>query len=223
MTTLFITGIDTDIGKTYATGILARHLLSSGKSVITQKLIQTGVTAPIADDIRTHRTLMNVPLMDVDTDGTTCPLTFVKPASPHLSARLENRTINLDDITHATDKLNERFNIVLLEGAGGVLVPINDHILTLDYIATHDYPVIVVTSARLDSINHTLLTLEAIQARGLALWGVVFNHHFDTDPDIRGDTLDYLKSHVARHYPSAIFMELVGDEIAGFDDVAGRF
>lgn len=223
MTTLFITGIDTDIGKTYATGILARHLLSSGKSVITQKLIQTGVTAPIADDIRTHRTLMNVPLMDVDTDGTTCPLTFVKPASPHLSARLENRTINLDDITHATDKLNERFNIVLLEGAGGVLVPINDHILTLDYIATHDYPVIVVTSARLGSINHTLLTLEAIHARGLRLFAVVFNHHFDTDGDISADTLNFLQNHVRENYPTALFLRLDGGQIMAFDKVTDRF
>ena len=223
MTTLFITGIATDIGKTYATGILARHLLSSGKSVITQKLIQTGVTAPIADDIRTHRTLMNVPLMDVDTDGTTCPLTFVKPASPHLSARLENRTINLDDITHATDKLNERFNIVLLEGAGGVLVPINDHILTLDYIATHDYPVIVVTSARLGSINHTLLTLEAIHARGLRLFAVVFNHHFDTDGDISADTLNFLQNHVRENYPTALFLRLDGGQIMAFDKVADRF
>lgn len=223
MTTLFITGIDTDIGKTYATGILARHLLACGKSVITQKLIQTGVTTPIADDIRTHRTLMNVPLMDVDTDGTTCPLTFVKPASPHLSARLENCTIDLDDIKHATARLNARFDIVLLEGAGGVLVPITDDVLTLDYVATQDYPVIVVTSARLGSINHTLLTLEAIQTRGLAVWGVVFNHHFDTDPDISTDTLNYLKTHVAQHYPNAVFMELVGDEIAGFDDMMDRF
>ncbi|WP_435931375.1 dethiobiotin synthase [Moraxella bovoculi] len=223
MTTYFITGIDTDIGKTYATGILARHLLTCGKSVITQKLIQTGVTAPIADDIRTHRTLMNVPLMDMDTDGTTCPLTFVKPASPHLSARLENRTINLDDITHATARLNARFDIVLLEGAGGVLVPINDHILTLDYIATQGYPVVVVTSARLGSINHTLLTLEAIHARGLRLFAVVFNHHFDTDGDISADTLNFLQNHVRENYPAALFLRLDGGQIMAFDEVADRF
>lgn len=223
MTTLFITGIDTDIGKTYATGILARYLLAYGKSVITQKLIQTGTTAPIADDVMTHRTLMNMPLTDMDKDGTTCPLTFIKPASPHLSARLENRIINLDDITHATDKLHARFDIVLLEGAGGVLVPMTNDVLTLDYIAMQGYPVLVVTSARLGSINHTLLTLEAIQVRGVSLWGVVFNHHFDTDPDISTDTQDYLKSYVAYHYPNAVFMELVGDEIIGFDDVVDRF
>lgn len=172
---------------------MARHLLAYDKSVITQKLIQTGVTTLIADDIIKHRTLMNMPLMDVDTDGTTCPLIFVKPASPHLSARLENHTINLDDITHATARLNARFDIVPPEGAGGVLMPIADTVLTLDYIAMQSYPVIVVTSTRLGSINHTLLTLEAMQAWGLTLWSVVLNHHFDTNPDISTDTQDYLK------------------------------
>lgn len=223
MTTLFITGIDTDIGKTYATGILARHLLTCGKSVITQKLIQTGVTAPIADDIRTHRTLMGIDLYEVDKDGTTCPITLIKPASPHLSARLENRTIDVCQIDHATRLLERQFDTVLLEGAGGVLVPLTNHLLTLDYIRTHDYPVIVVTSARLGSINHTLLTLEAIHARGLRLFAVVFNHHFDTDGDISADTLNFLQNHVRENYPAALFLRLDGGQIMAFDEVADRF
>lgn len=223
MTTLFITGIDTDIGKTYATGILARHLLTCGKSVITQKLIQTGVTAPIADDIRTHRTLMGIDLYEVDKDGTTCPITLIKPASPHLSARLENRTIDVCQIDHATRLLERQFDTVLLEGAGGVLVPLTNHLSTLDYIRTHDYPVIVVTSARLGSINHTLLTLEAIHARGLRLFAVVFNHHFDTDGDISADTLNFLQNHVRENYPAALFLRLDGGQIIAFDEVADRF
>ncbi|MDO4896610.1 MAG: dethiobiotin synthase [Moraxella sp.] len=223
MTCYFITGIDTDIGKTHATGILARHLLSSGKSVITQKLIQTGITGDIADDIITHRRLMGVDLHDVDKDGTTCPITLTKPASPHLSARLENRTIDVWQIDHATHLLTQQFDLILLEGAGGVLVPLTDEMLTLDYVAQHGYLVIVVTSARLGSINHTLLTLEVIHARGLRLFAVVFNHHFDTDPDISTDTLDYLKNHVARHYPNALFMQLKGNEIVGFDYMMDKF
>lgn len=223
MTTLFITGIDTDIGKTYATGILARHLLTCGKSVITQKLIQTGVTGGIADDIITHRTLMGIDLYEVDKDGTTCPITLIKPASPHLSARLENRTIDVCQIDHATHLLERQFDTVLLEGAGGVLVPLTNHLLTLDYIRTHDYPVIVVTSARLGSINHTLLTLEAIHARGLRLFAVVFNHHFDTDGDISADTLNFLQNHVTENYPAALFLRLDGGQIMAFDEVADRF
>lgn len=223
MTTYFITGIDTDIGKTYATGILARHLLTCGKSVITQKLIQTGVTGNIADDIITHRTLMGIDLYEVDKDGTTCPITLIKPASPHLSARLENHTIDVCQIDHATRLLERQFDTVLLEGAGGVLVPLTNHLLTLDYIRTHDYPVIVVTSARLGSINHTLLTLEAIHARGLRLFAVVFNHHFDADGDISADTLNFLQNHVRENYPAALFLRLDGGQIMAFDEVADRF
>lgn len=223
MTTLFITGIDTDIGKTYVTGVLARHLLDYGKSVITQKLIQTGVTGNIANDIITHRTLMGIDLYEVDKDGTTCPITLIKPASPHLSARLENRTIDVCQIDHTTHLLERQFDTVLLEGAGGVLVPLTNHLLTLDYIRTHDYPVIVVTSARLGSINHTLLTLEAIHARGLRLFAVVFNHHFDTDGDISADTLNFLQNHVTENYPAALFLRLDGGQIMAFDEVADRF
>lgn len=223
MSTYFITGIDTDVGKTIVTGILARHLSTYGRAVITQKLIQTGISGDIADDIITHRTLMGIPLLNVDTDGTTCPLTFSKPASPHLSARLENRTVDTEQITKATRQLNAHFDIVLLEGAGGVLVPITDEMLTLDYVATQGHSVIVVTSARLGSINHTLLTLESIQARGMRLFGVVFNHHFDTDPDISQDTLHYLKTYVAKHHPQAIFMRLSGGEILGFEHIAHAF
>lgn len=223
MTTYFITGIDTDVGKTVATGILARHLSAHNTSVITQKLVQTGTTEGIAEDILTHRRLMGVPLFLEDVDGTTCPMTFVKPASPHLSAQLENRTINPEDIRNATRTLNARFDIVLLEGAGGVLVPLTSDVLTLDYVAAEDYPVIVVTSSRLGSINHTLLTLESIRTRGIHLFGVVFNHYFDTDPDISQDTLNYLKRHMSIHYPHALFMELKDGCILDFDKIAHRF
>lgn len=223
MTTYFITGIDTDIGKTVATGVLAHHLLAYGKSVITQKLIQTGVMSDIADDIITHRTLMGVDLYEVDKDGTTCPITLAKPASPHLSARLENRTIDICQIDNATHLLERQFDTVLLEGAGGVLVPLTNHLLTLDYIKTHDYPVIVVTSARLGSINHTLLTLEAIKTRGLRLFAVIFNHYFDTDGDISADTLAFLQNHVRENYPTALFLRLDGGQIMAFDEVTDKF
>lgn len=223
MTTYFITGIDTDIGKTYATGVLARHLLACGKSLITQKLIQTGTAGDIADDIITHRRLMGTDLYEVDKDGTTCPITLTKPASPHLSARLAGRVVDLGMIDEATARLSKQFDIVLLEGAGGVLVPLTDTLLSLDYIAKHHYPVIVITSARLGSINHTLLTLEAIKARGLRLFAVIFNHHFDGDDDISSDTPNFLQQYIAQHYPQTMFLHLQGTTILDFWRVADKF
>ena len=215
MTTYFITGIDTDVGKTVATGVLASTLNHAGKSVITQKLIQTGVIGTVADDIITHRQLMGMDLLDIDKTGITCPLIFAKPASPHLSSRLENRPIDTSTITSATKQLSTHYDIVLLEGAGGVLVPITDELLTLDYVAKHNYLVILVTSARLGSINHTLLSLEAIQARGLTVFAVIFNHHFDTDNDISSDTLAFLQTYLSKNYPKAMLIRLQNKQMLG--------
>ena len=219
MSVLFISGIDTDIGKTYATGMIAKALLQQGVNVITQKLVQTGVAINpnsgvigIADDIIIHRQLMNLPLQPCDLNFTTCPYRYEKPASPHLSAALANETLNPEIITKSTQQLQQSYDAVLLEGAGGLLVPITEQLLTLDYIAEQDYPVVLVTSGRLGSINHTLLSLEAIKARGLTLHSVIYNHIHDnaaqTDDEIANSTIDYLKNYLARHYPNSYWLQM---------------
>lgn len=211
MTVLFITGIDTDIGKTYATGWLAKSMQARGKKVITQKLVQTGCT-DIAEDIITHRKMMGIDLQQVDKDGLTCPYVYPKPASPHLSSALENSIINPQHITHATERLETEYDVVLLEGAGGVLVPLTDDLLTLDYIAKQHYPVVLVTSGRLGSINHTLLTIEAITKRGLQLHSVIYNQYLgevvDTDKQISNSTKNYLQHYLQVNYPQTQWLEL---------------
>ena len=94
MTVLFISGIDTDIGKTIATGLLAKALYQKGHKVITQKLVQTGCR-DIAEDLITHRNIMGMPLQRIDKEGVTCPYVFSKPASPHLSSALELSLIHI--------------------------------------------------------------------------------------------------------------------------------
>lgn len=219
MSVLFISGIDTDIGKTYATGMIAKALMQHGVNVITQKLVQTGVAINsdsgdmnIADDIITHRQLMGIALQPCDLNFTTCPYRYEKPASPHLSAALANETLNPSVITRATKILQADYDVVLLEGAGGLLVPITEQLLTLDYIATQGYPVILVTSGRLGSINHTLLSLEAIKACGLTVHSVIYNHIHDTadntDTENANSTIDYLKNYLAQNYPNANWLQL---------------
>ncbi|NRD69600.1 ATP-dependent dethiobiotin synthetase BioD [Psychrobacter okhotskensis] len=219
MSVLFISGIDTDIGKTYATGMIAKALMHQGANVITQKLVQTGVSVNcdtgemnVADDIVTHRQLMNMPLQPCDVDFTTCPFRYEKPASPHLSAALANAVLDPEIITKFTQQLQQSYDIVLLEGAGGLLVPITEQLLTLDYIATQGYPVTLVTSGRLGSINHTLLSLEAIKARGLTVHSVIYNHIHDsaaqTDKQIADSTIDYLKNYLAQNYPNTHWLQL---------------
>ena len=219
MSVLFISGIDTDIGKTYATGIIAKALMQQGINVITQKLVQTGVSVNydtgkmnIADDIVTHRQLMGISLQPCDFDFTTCLYRYEKPASPHLSAALANDVLGPEVITKSTQQLQQSYDAVLLEGAGGLLVPITEQLLTLDYIAEQGYPVVLVTSGRLGSINHTLLSLEAIKARGLTLHSVIYNHIHDsaaqTDDEIANSTIDYLKNYLAQHYPNTYWLQM---------------
>ena len=228
MSVLFVSGIDTDIGKTYATGLLAKALMQQGVNVITQKLVQTGISKQadgelgIADDILSHRQLMQMPLQPCDLDFTTCPYRYEKPASPHLSAALANQPLNINVITDATKALQADYDVVLLEGAGGLLVPINEQLLTLDYIAEQGYPIVLVTSGRLGSINHTLLSLEAIKSRGLMIHSVIYNHIHDdaeqTDAEIANSTIDFLQAYLACYYPKAHWLVLAKQANEHSDD-----
>ncbi|HCA5258598.1 dethiobiotin synthase [Acinetobacter baumannii] len=204
----FVSGIDTEIGKTYATGFLAKLWTEQGKKVITQKLIQTG-NADISEDIQKHREIMGQGWFQEDHDKLTMPEIFSYPASPHLATRLDNREIDFQKIENATKTLAERFEIVLLEGAGGLMVPLTTSLLTIDYVAQHQFPVILVTSGRLGSINHTLLSLEALKSRGLKLKALVYNLKDESkDPLISQDTSNYLKDNLAIHFPEAEWIEL---------------
>jgi len=199
MPTFFITGIDTDIGKTLATGLIARYLYRQNKKVITQKPVQTGQHGDISEDILEHRRLMGIAPLPEDLPGSlpmgtlTCPYSFAYPASPHLAADLEGRRIDPENISRATEVLQKQFEFVLLEGAGGFLVPLTPQFLMADYVERHQYPVILVTSGRLGSINHTLLTVEAVQRRNLKIACMVFNQHASQDDTISGNSLDYFR------------------------------
>ncbi|MGP4789591.1 dethiobiotin synthase [Psychrobacter sp. 1Y11] len=212
MTVLFIGGIDTDIGKTVATGQLAKTLHQQGHKVITQKLVQTGCSN-IAEDIVAHRNMMGIPLQSVDKEGTSCPYVFSKPASPHLSSALEHRVIEAKLITASTNALLKDYDIVLLEGAGGLMVPITDTLLTLDYIAEQDYPVVLVSSGRLGSINHTLLSIEAIKSRSLTLHALIYNQwqpdsSYPKDNEIVDSTRQYLYNYLQANHPQSYWVDL---------------
>ncbi|OFV31537.1 dethiobiotin synthase [Neisseria sp. HMSC15G01] len=210
----FVSGIDTDIGKTVATGVLAKQLLQQGKSVITQKPVQTGCQ-DIAEDIAVHRKIMGIPMQEVDKQGLTMPEIFGYPASPHLAARLDGRALDLDKIRTSTQELATPYEIVLVEGAGGLMVPLTENLLTIDYIRQQGYPVILVTSGRLGSINHTLLSFSALKQYGISLYSLIFNHiHDSKDETIAGDTLEYLKGRLKDEFPEAKWQELAKTEVS---------
>ena len=198
----FISGIDTDIGKSIATGMMARFLHRTGHEVITLKLVQTGNT-DFSEDIARHREIMGCSLFPEDREHLTAPEIYTFPASPHLSARIDKRPVNLEKILHAVHILQERYEIVLVEGAGGLAVPLNEDLLTVDFAAQQNWPLILVTSGRLGSLNHTLLSLEAAQRREIPVEGVIFNDFGAEDPRIASDTREYLREYLCREHPNA--------------------
>lgn len=203
----FITGIDTNIGKSYATGWLARELNRKGIKTITQKMIQTGNVGH-SEDIDLHREIMGIPFTEEDKERITFPIVFSYPASPHLAAEIDHKSILIEKITASSRILAGRYDVVLLEGAGGLMVPITRDYLTVDYIAEQKLPTILVTSGRLGSINHTLLSIEALEKRGIALYGVIYNSFPKSDEIIDNDTEVYLREFLKKRYPDTRFWTL---------------
>lgn len=205
--TIFISGIDTDAGKSYCTAWLARQMMDRGLSVITQKFIQTGNVGR-SEDIELHRRLTGTGPLPEDADLTTSPVIFSYPASAQLAARIDGREIDLAAIDRSRELLASRYDVVLIEGAGGLMVPITDDFLTIDYVTSRHLPLALVTNGVLGSINHTILSLEAIAARQIDLKYVLYNTHFDTDPVIAQDTHDFIRRYLLRHFPTTPLLNI---------------
>lgn len=150
---IFITGTDTDIGKTLVCSWLCLHTRYA-----YFKPIQTGLLeGRDSDTVAKRSNTLIYPEA----------YTFSAPVSPHLAAQLENTQIDISTIQLPT---SER---LIVEGAGGVLVPIDDKTYMVDLMVQLDIPVILVASSRLGTINHTLLSLEALRVRKLSVLGVI--------------------------------------------------
>lgn len=204
----FVSGIDTDAGKSYATGYLADKWNRQGVRTITQKFIQTGNVGR-SEDIELHRRLMGTGMLPEDGEGLTMPEIFSYPASPLLASKLDHRSINFQHIKDATCQLSQRYDRVLLEGAGGLMVPLTEDMLTIDYIVQQHYPVIFVTSGKLGSVNHTLLSLEAMRRRHIRLSMLVYNLYPQVeDTTILNDTRQYLQKYIERYFPTAEWEEV---------------
>ena len=218
----FITAIDTDAGKSIATGLLARYLAEKGTSVITQKMAQTGC-AGASEDIETHRRIMGVPAFAEDENGLTCPYVFPFPAAPQLAAALAGEKISLEKIHETTVRLEEKYDCVLTEGVGGLMVPLADDLTVLDYMGRYPQPAILVAHCKLGSVNHTLLSLEALKNRGVALTGILYNRFSETHPVITADSFQTLRRCLERCFPQAALVELprweVGMQTPDFSDL----
>jgi dethiobiotin synthetase len=175
MSGVFITGTDTEVGKTVVCGLLARYLMDQGQRVITQKWIQTGAQG-FSEDLLAHLSFMGKGRADIEPYASSvCPYLFERPASAHLAAEYEQAVIEPIRIKQAYHILTEAFDTVLVEGLGGALVPYSRDALVLDIVTELALPVCVVVHNKLGAVNHTLLTLEALRTRGLHCLGLIYN------------------------------------------------
>jgi dethiobiotin synthetase len=202
-----VCGIDTDVGKSVVTGLLARHLMDQGKTVITQKPVQTGCEGR-PDDLLVHRRFMGTGWLTSDEQGLTCSYCFPLPASPHLAAECAGTEIDPARLDKDTDTLAGQVDQLLIEAAGGLLVPLTRELLLLDYVRSRSFPLILVTTPRLGSINHTLLCLEAIRHRNMDLLGLVYNvHGTGYHPKIVTDSLRIFRAALSRYgFPEKIVL-----------------
>ena len=204
---IFITGIDTDSGKSIVTGLIAKYIRKNNKTVITQKYVQTGCTE-IAEDILSHRKIMNIGLLDEDIQQITCSYLFKHPASPHLAAEMEDIKIDSRLFTDSTKMLEQDYEYILMEGAGGLMVPLNTETLLIDYVQDLNYPIILVSSSKLGSINHTLLSSETLKNRNMNVIGLVYNQFPNTDEFITRDSEKMIQKYLKQYFPKAGFVSI---------------
>jgi dethiobiotin synthetase len=186
----FVTGTDTGVGKTVVSCALIRELRARGFGVGAIKPIETGVGPDGPLDAIALR----------DAAGTSdaleivCPQQFALPAAPNIAASAEARDVDLAVIEAAFQRISDRRDFVLAEGAGGLLVPIRDHFTMADLAQNLGLPLLIVARAALGTINHTLLTLEAAATRKLQLLGVVISHAAGKLSDADAANLSALRS-----------------------------
>jgi len=168
---LFVTGTDTGVGKTVVAVALLRALVAAGVRAVGMKPVSAGVSAPsgLNEDVVALHAAGNVdaPVRDRN------PYSLSDPAAPHLVARRSNVDLDLATIRAAYERLTPCADAVIVEGAGGALVPLDDRRDTLDIARELRIPVLLVVGVRLGCINHARLSALAIRARGLDLAGWV--------------------------------------------------
>jgi dethiobiotin synthetase len=130
---------------------------------------------PVSAGSRTDATLLQQSARVSDTLNEINPIYFKNPLSPNVAAQMEAKAWDLDQIKTAYERLVKRYDIILVEGVGGLLVPLLDNFSVADLIAQLDLPIVIVARAALGTINHTLLTIEAAKNRNIEILGVIYN------------------------------------------------
>lgn len=183
-----VVGTDTDVGKTFVSAAIARQLTAEG--------VRTGVYKPacsgsVADESTGQPRWNDVELLRQAIGATElpteriCPQTFHAPLAPPVAAEKEGRQIDETLLLEGVRWWETQAEFLIVEGVGGVLCPLSREQLIVDFAEKLKYPLLIVARAGLGTINHSLLTIEALQQRGLTIAGLILN---DVDPELSDES-----------------------------------
>ncbi|HIJ78621.1 MAG: dethiobiotin synthase [Desulfobulbaceae bacterium] len=182
MKQIFVTGTDTDVGKTFVCGLLLNFFKEQGVDVGYQKWAATGPDFPPADLVSCLNAA-GLPLVEADIP-LQVPYHFALPASPHLAAEQQGAEVDPGHIRRCYQQLKARHQLLVVEGVGGLLVPLRRDLLLAELLAELMIPTLIVARSGLGTINHTLLTLEGLRARQIPVLGVLFSDAASGDNEI---------------------------------------
>ena len=185
---LFVTGTDTGVGKTYVSAGIATALKLRGVDVGVMKPVEAGCR------IRAGRLMPKDALILMKSARVNDPLSLVnpyrlrKPLAPSVAAAREGKKIDPGKILKAFNTLRERHEFMVVEGAGGIMVPLCGQYTYLDLAGAMGLPVLIVARPGLGTINHSLLTIAALKGRNMAIAGIVINYALDWKPGLVEET-----------------------------------
>ena len=183
MNGFFITGTDTDVGKTVVTACLATLLKSKGIDVGVMKPIESGVNPECSSAANSDAKFLMEVAKSTDADEEVCPFRLKIPASPYQAAQMAGSSIQPGSIIEKFKILQSRHDQMLVEGVGGLLVPITAYYNVADLALEMGLPLIIVSRIRVGTLNHTLLTINAARQYGLKIKGIILNRQEAGDLD----------------------------------------
>jgi dethiobiotin synthetase len=177
MSAIFITATGTDIGKTFIAAGLIRHFRAAGLAIDALKPVATGfdLAASASSDPGVLLTALGRPVTQQELDRVS-PWHFAAPLSPDMAAWKESKSIEFEKLVEFSRRAIARATgTLLIEGVGGVMVPLDDSHSVLDWMAALDIPALLVTGSYLGSLSHTLTALDALRRRGVAIKALIVN------------------------------------------------
>ena len=177
MRSIFITGTDTGVGKTVVATGIAQTLTKKGLDVGVMKPFATGGMEQDGTLISEDAVALRNSVSNPDPLDLINPICYHAPLAPKVAARVEGKEQRLNLVDRAWDQLKERHSTMIVEGIGGLLVPLRKKFFVVDLAKKLELPLVIVTRPSLGTLNHTLMTIHVARQYALPIAGVVINHH----------------------------------------------